>query len=210
MNLEKLIANISNKGAKKALPSPLKTIIFAAIFLTIYLVILLQFFGLRGDLAIALKSFAFQAELFLNITLIIAAISAVVYLRLPRLDNFSKPIYLILILFILFSASLCFSCCDVEAHEICGGEGFHCFVGIILFSLLPMLFLMAILRRGILTNYLASSLAIGLASGSFAYLVERLANATEDRLHLIIWHFSPIFLVVLISSFCLKKLIKKL
>ncbi len=210
MNLEKLIANLSNQGAKKPLPHPLKTIIFAASFLTIYLIILLQFFGVRGDLLIALKSFIFQVELILNIALIIAAISAVIYLRLPRLDNFSKPIYLILALFILFSLSLCFSCCDVGTHEMCGGRGFHCFIGIILFSLLPMLFLMAVLRRGILTNYLSCALAIGLASGSFAYLVERLANATEDRFHLIIWHFSPIFLVVLISSILVKKLIKKL
>lgn len=208
MNLDKLINNLGEEGAKKKLENVAKTTIFAVIFLTIYLIILLEIFGIRDDFFVIIKDFSFQAELFLNVFLIIFAIFLVVNFRLPSLENREFLIYILLSLFILFSSTVCFGCCE-ESDKICGA-GYNCLIVIILFSLVPMFFLMAILRLGILTNYLVCVLAIGLASGSFAYLAERLVNVTQDRFHLIIWHFSPIFLVVLISSILVKKLIKKL
>lgn len=210
MKVEKLITNLANSGAKKTLPSPLKTTLFALGFLSIYLIILLEFFGVRSDLLIEIKNHKFILELSLNILVILLSIVAISHLRLPNLDKNPKIIFAIIVLFTIFSALIFFDYNSHSNQEMCGGLGYQCLIGIVLFSLLPIFFLMAILRRGVMTNYAASFTAIGLASGCFAYLFERLANPTENKIHLIIWHFTPIFLVILLSAFLVKKLIKKL
>jgi len=208
--MENLIKNLVNSKIKKPLPSPLKTTLFAISFLAIYFIILLEFFGVRSDLFIALKNVKFIAELTLNILVIILAIASISYLRLPNFDKNSKINIAAIIIFLIFSFLICLNCFNGESFEICGGKGYQCLIAITLLSLLPMFFLMAILRRGVMTNYAASFIAIGIAGGCFAYLFERLANPAEDKIHLIIWHFSPIFLVILLSAFLVKKLIKKL
>lgn len=210
MTIEQLITNLANSKIKKPLPSPLKTTLFAIGFLAIYLLILLQFFGLRSDLFMALKNNIFIAELALNILIITLAIISISHLRLPNFDKNSKIIFAVIFLFLIFSGLIFFGNHASGDLEMCGVEGYQCFIGIILFSLLPMFFLMAILRRGVMTNYAASFVIIGIASGCFAYLFERLANPAEHKAHLIIWHFTPIFLVILLNAFLVKKLIKKL
>lgn len=210
MTIENLITNLANSKIKEPLPSPLKTTLCAVSFLAIYLVILLEFFGLRNDIFIELKNGKFILELALNILVIVAAIVAISHLRLPNINKNQKIIFALIAIFLMFSALICLDFHDNKSQEMCGGEGYQCLLGIILFSLLPMLFLAAILRRGVMTNYAASFIAIGISGGCFAYLVERLANSVEDRIHLIIWHFMPIFLVILLSAFLVKKLIKKL
>jgi hypothetical protein len=74
----------------------------------------------------------------------------------------------------------------------------------------PLLFLISVLKRGVMTNYSFSFLIIGIASGSFSYLLERLINKTEDLSHILLWHFAPIFLVILLSALLIKKLVKPL
>jgi len=210
MNLENFITNLADKGAKKALPSPVSTVIFCLIFLTLYAIILLQIFGIRDDIFTILSTFDFQLELFLNIALIASAIVCVAFSRLPTLREKSWINLLIIALFILLFMAVCFDCCYAENHAPCPGESYQCLLGILLFSLIPLMFLTAILRFGVMTNYLFSFLAIGIASGAFGYLIERLINEAEDKTHLLIWHFSPIFLVIILSAFVIKKTIKKL
>lgn len=210
MTIENLITNLANRKIKEPLPSPLKTTLCAVSFLAIYLVILLEFFGIRNDIFIELKNGKFILELALNILVIVASIIAISHLRLPNINKNQKIIFVLIAIFLMFCALICLDFHGNESQEICGGEGYQCLLGIILFSLLPMLFLAAILRHGVMTNYAASFIAIGISGGCFAYLVERLANPVEERIHLIIWHFMPIFLVILLSAFLVKKLIKKL
>jgi hypothetical protein len=210
MTIENLIKNLANSKIKEKLPSPLKTTLCAVSFLAIYLIILLEFFGLRSDLFIELKNGKFILELALNILVIVLAIVAISHLRLPNINKNQKIIFALIAIFLTFSALICLNLYGNKSQEMCGGEGYQCLLGILLFSLLPMFFLAAILHRGVMTNYTASFIAIGISGGCFAYLVERLANPVEDGVHLIVWHFMPIFLVILLSSFLVKKLIKKL
>ena len=204
------IANLADKGAKKSLPSPASTVIFCLIFLSLYAIILLQVFGVRSDIFTALLNFDFQIEIFLNIILILVSIASVAFLRLPSLGEKSRIGVTIITFFILLFLAVCFDYCSQENHAPCPSESYKCLLGILLFSLVPLLFLTAILRFGVMTNYLTSFIAIGVASGSFAYLIERLINSAEEKIHLILWHFAPIFLVILLSSFLIKKTVKKL
>jgi hypothetical protein len=210
MNLENFITNLADKGAKKALPSPVSTVIFCLIFLTLYAIILLQIFGIRDDIFTILSTFDFQLEMFLNIALIVTAIASVTFLRLPTLSEKSWINFSIIAFFILLFLAVCFDCHSQENHAPCFSENYKCLLGILFFSLVPLFFLTAILRFGVMTNYLSSLIAIGFASGAFAYLVERLINQAEEKMHLVLWHFLPIFLVILLGSFVIKKTIKKL
>jgi hypothetical protein len=208
MNFQNLISSLANKGARPALEKPFLSFVFCVVFLAIYLVILLQIFGLRNDFASAITEQSLQIELFLNVATILASIAAIVFLRLPRLNENSLINFIAVAFFIMFFLSLCFVCC-IEEGLNCLSD-LSCLIGIILFSLIPLVFLTAILKRGVLTNYFFSFLLVGIASGSFSYLVERLVNSTEHKMHLILWHFAPIFIVILLSLLLIKMTVKKL
>lgn len=208
MKFENLISNLVDKGVKPALPKPLRTFVFCVVFLAIYLVILLQIFGLRDDFAVAIKQSSLQIELFFNVATISLSIAAIVFLRLPRLNENSLINFVAVAFFIMLFLSLCVSCCLDEKLDCL--SNIRCLIGIVLFAVVPLILLTAILRRGVMTNYFFPFLLIGIASGSFSYLVERLIDTTEHRIHLILWHFAPIFIVILLSFLLIKMTVKKL
>jgi hypothetical protein len=208
MSSENLIKNLANKGAKSALPMPAASFVLSVMFLSFYLVVLLDFFGVREDFSVAINTLPFQIELFLNIGAILFSIAAITFLRLPSLHEKSWVIFIAIILFILLFLSLCFNCC--EETQLACASNLKCLMAILLFSIVPLIFLTVVLRRGVMTNYFPSFLLIGIASGSFSYLVERLMSPTEDIAHLLLWHFAPIFIVILLSALLIKKFARRL
>lgn len=210
---ENIIKDLSQEGAKKPI-SLKKSIIISSIVMIGYLLAVTLSFGLREDFFERIFDISFQIELFLILGSILSAAILVSFLRLPDLNQQSWIKIIPLIFFFLLLSLLILKCIfkdmNIMNHIICDNPEHECFLSILVFSIIPTIFLLIILKIGATTRIYSSGMMIGIASGSLSYLALRLIHETENSLHLFIWHFTPAILVILLSIFFAKRFIKKL
>jgi len=214
MSYEKLISSLANQGAKAALPNPYQVALKISAALILYAALLVGLFGLRPDFSLKIKEFSFFAEIFISILAIFSAATALAFLRLPNFSdkflskNLSPAFFVIFTFFV--SYHYFFRADNDSSLALCGVADYRCLLAIIIFSAIPALFLLRILRQGVMTNFYFSALMIGISSGVLSYLIERLIHETESFDHLFIWHFLPVFIVIFLSliltNFTTKKL----
>lgn len=208
------ISQLAKQGAKKPLMKPLYSVISSCLVLFLYFAILLYYFGLRTDFSTEIHDRFFQIELFFLVAAILFSAASLSFLRLPDFSQKKWVKFLPILFFIGFSLVIfarCICCPDNNPdHLLCGNFDFACLLGIMIFSIIPTAFLIAVLRRGVMTNFTFSFLMIGIASGGLSYFIERLMHETENTSHLFIWHFCPVFLVIFFSAFFTKIFTKKL
>lgn len=210
MNYENLISNLSKEGAKKPLSKPLQSFAISCLILILYSVILFCFFGIRKDFSSKIHQVYFQIELAISLLTILVSIASVSFLRLPDFSQRKSIKFLPPIFFGILFALLYWQINHVTENHIPCSKDFICFLSIIIFSIAPAAILIFTLRQGIVTNFISSFIAIGIASGSLSYLIGRLIHETENPLHFFIWHFLPTFLVIVLSAFFTKIFTKKL
>lgn len=214
MSDEDLISSLAKQGAKPSLPKPLNSAILLCAALFLYVTLLVSLFGLRVDFLSKIHQPFFQLELLLSLLTIVSSVVALVFLRFPNWSEKSSIKNLPLLFFALFSL-LIFKryigrSADDFNHVLCAPHEYQCLIGILIFSIIPVIALLIILRRGVVTNFYSSALMIGIGSGAISYLIERLIHETESLSHLFIWHFLPIFLVILLGIILTKIFTKKL
>jgi len=214
MNYDNLISSLSNQGAKAALQDPLKVALKICAALIFYAVLLLFVFGVRADFSTKTHDIFFMAEIFICILTIAVAATALSFLRLPNFSDKFLSKNLAPAFFAIFASMLAyryFYPSDNDASlALCGVANYRCLVGVITFSIIPAVFLLLILRRGVMTNFYSSALMIGISSGVLSYFIGRLIHETESFAHLFIWHFLPIFIVIFLSLILTKFTIKNL
>ena len=210
---EDLILKLAKEGVKKPLASLNLSCLLSCLALFFYFVTLLLIFGIRSDFLSKISEINFQIELLLCLASSIAACASINFLRLPdlsqkKLANYSFILFFLIFLFLVFSKIFIPSSEAPEAF--CNSFNYQCALGIVVFSLIPLAFLLIILRRGIVTNFIFSALAAGIGSGSLSYLATRLIHESGTSAHLFIWHFLPIFLVIFLAIILTKLFTKKL
>jgi hypothetical protein len=214
MSDENLISRLANQGAKPPLPKPRNSAILLCAALFLYAALVVSLFGLRVDFMSKIHQPFFQLELLLSLLTIISSITALVFLRLPSYSEKPSIKNLPLLFFALFSLLIFYRYLNRGNedfnHVLCAPHEYQCLAGILIFSIIPVIALLIILRRGVVTNFYSSALTIGIGSGAISYLTERLIHETESLSHLFIWHFLPIFLVIFLGALLTKIFTKKL
>ncbi len=210
---QNIIKNLAKEGAKKPI-SLKKSMAISCIVMIGYLLVVILSFGIREDFFERIFDLSFQIELFLVLASILSASVLISLLRLPDLNQKSwltniPPIFFLLLISFLVLKCI-FKDMNIMNHIICDNPEHECFLSILVFSIIPTIFLLVILKIGATTKIYSSGMMIGIASGSISYLALRLIHETENAFHLFVWHFIPAILVILLSIFFTKKYAKKL
>lgn len=199
MELDKLISQLSDKGALKPLPSPF---IQALIWISgafIYLLVAGLYFGLRSDISEKSGDPYFVAELLL--LLVIATVSALATCCLSRPDSHQKPwikyvpFALIVPWAITALANATGELSFVNLIHTAGLSRYDCPWHIAVFSLPPAIALFFIVRAGATIRCCWAGGMATLSVTSAAYLMMRLVEQNDNPAHLFVWHALPIMLM---------------
>jgi hypothetical protein len=212
MKEKKLIEKLSKEGAKKPLIKTKTVILTTCLSLILYLALLIFAFGLRQDFAAKILETKFQIELFLLISSALISASLISLIRLPDFNEKKYTKFLPILVLIGFLLLIAFEFFAQNEHGkiLCGAKNHQCCLTILIFSAFPLILLLIILKSGIVTNFLFSTIFIGISGGTISYLLLRMTHETENITHLIIWHLCPIILVIFISGILIKIFTKKL
>lgn len=207
-----LIKNLQKEGAKKPLTKPIFSILSSCLIMVIYFAILLYLFGIRDDFLAKINQVKFQLEIaFLTLCSLLSC-ACLNLLRLPDFSERKLVKYPYIFFFLSFLGIIIYEIITQNNHLpiLCGADGKSCLISILLLSLFPLILTIKILKNGVITNFIFSSLAIGICSGSLSYLLLRMSHKTENIMHLVIWHLLPIILVIFCSGFLVRFFTKKL
>jgi hypothetical protein len=207
-DIEQLVESLAADNTKvKPAPHPfvlgLKWIAAAAL----YLVISLALSGLRPDLAQALQSPWYDAELAMLLLLFIATAISAALLSFPDLHQKTALAYAPIAVFALFVLLMFAAWVEVPAAPL-PVHSWQCTLSITLFSLLPAAWTFYAMRKYASTHYRwAGSIAL-LSAFSVGALWLRLHEVNDSIHHVMLWHYLPMLAVGLIGLWLGKKLLK--
>ena len=207
-DIEQLVESLAADNTKvKPAPHPfvlgLKWIAAAAL----YLVISLALSGLRPDLAQALQSPWYDAELAMLLLLFIATAISAALLSFPDLHQKTALAYAPIAVFALFVLLMFAAWVEVPAAPL-PVHSWQCTLSITLFSLLPAAWTFYAMRKYASTHYRwAGSIAL-LSAFSVGALWLRLHEVNDSIHHVLLWHYLPMLAVGLIGLWLGKKLLK--
>ncbi len=163
--------------------------------------------GLRGDLAIIIRTPQFIIETILIIALAIS--SAVAALRLSVPGSSTKPTFItvgiaagawLLTLIVIL----------VTDRNFIASRGLTCSTQVILGGVLPAVLIFKIASRGApLKRQLIGWIAV-LSGGAFGALNAHLSCSLSDPLHVLFWHLTPVLIVSALGVFIGKHFLRKL
>ena len=209
---EEFIKELAGQGAKKPTYQPKQQMFFWSVVMLFYAIVIFLTLGIRPDLSQKIQEPFFRLELFLIFITSLSAGFAASFLALPDSNQKNSikwiPIISLLLLCLVISHQY-FQWRGLVFSVFCSGLNYKCTLSIIAFSIIPSLIFFVILYRGATLNSVLAGFMIGLCGGTFSYLLLRLIHETEDVTHLFLWHFSPVFLVTLISMIAAKLVIKR-
>jgi hypothetical protein len=207
-DIEQLVESLAADNTKvKPAPHPfvlgLKWIAAAAL----YLVISLALSGLRPDLAQALQSPWYDAELAMLLLLFMATAISAALLSFPDLHQKTALAYAPIAVFALFVLLMFAAWVEVPAAPL-PVHSWQCTLSITLFSLLPAAWTFYAMRKYASTHYRwAGSIAL-LSAFSVGALWLRLHEVNDSIHHVLLWHYLPMLAVGLIGLWLGKKLLK--
>lgn len=208
---EEFIHNLAKEGAKKPFENPYLLGTKWFLLLTIYFAALVLFYGHRSDLLEKINQPAFLIEIIFLILTVITATFAASFLALPDLNQ--KPyirflpliplafLSLMLIYGIFNFSTISFVECLKSGHSVC-------FTHLIFYSIIPALIMFWKVKKAAPIKFYWSGLMIGLAVASFGYLMLRLVEKSDEPELLLMWHFVPIFVIMIMGMIAGKILLK--
>jgi hypothetical protein len=192
--LDNLIDQLASEGAREPLPHPAKQAVLWLGSIVAYLIVIGFVSDVRPDMAQKLASPYFVAELILLLS--IAAASAVAALCLARPDSYQMPRlrfvplgFLIPWAAVAFVVQPMFDATNAPWHEAIGE--FDCAWHLCALSLMPVLALLFLLRKGAATQFFWAAGMACLSSTAIVYLSMRILEHTDDVGHLLFWHALP-------------------
>ncbi len=201
-NLDHLISKLSGEGPRKPLAAPAIRILPWLGVALAYLLIASVMKGFRYDLDDKLVNPFFWTEIALLAATGISAAFAAAYLSEPDVHGKPNMRFLPLFFFIPLTAYIVFQQWMPEftganlMHAI-NHAAWHCAGFIFVFSVPPGVLLFWMMRKAATVRvYWAAGMAT-LSVTSFAYLVMRFVEPTDDAMHLLLWHALPALLVAL-------------
>lgn len=151
-----------------------------------------------------------------NLALLLAACSAAygaLLLGTPCIDVPRRVYGAAMLSALLWGALLCAKSLHMGAWSTYV-ESFHllgscmCAFEILLFSALPAWLMVYFLRCAAPTHFYITAALGALAATSLAVVASRFVHASDDALHLLLWHFAPALLITLIFGLLGRKILK--
>ncbi len=213
MNTEDLIQQLSQSTQtqpKLLGVRPLLVVVFLGI--TLYLLVLQSWIGLREDLLIQLARPAFSLEIALMIMLLISGVFASVLSRYPDNHQYPTMRYIPYILFALLLTLLLLQILVPSAMPT--GElryihhRFHCTLWVTGSAFFSAVILMLTIRLGATVTPMHSGALSVLAATAVGCLTLRLSEMNDSIPHLLLTHYTPSFLFALLGAFLGKYLFK--
>ena len=196
MDTESLITDLTKDASPvRPLRSPMARFAFwmggsALVLIAMTLVAV----GLRPDIEARLEDMFFIAELGAICLLTITAGMASFWLSVP--DEYQQPTikWLPCVPLITVVALLVIQLLQMPTDMLKQPmeARFDCVFDILAFSIVPGVALFFMMRRAATTHYYLAGGFAAIAVSSFSYLLMRLIEDTDDVLHLLLWHVSPV------------------
>jgi len=212
-DINKIINDLSDDlEPVKVMPSPgFRTVVWLLCGLS-YVVILPIFLDIRPDLAEKFTQPLFIAEIIIAALGSILACLSASYLATP--DTYQKPSikWIATIPFIALTILLIYCIIDQRNTTVPINttlNTYQCFADMFAFAAFPiivMLYLCA--RQGATTHCNWSGAMIGLSSVNFSYIALRVVEQNDSAKHILLWHYTPMILTVLIGIILGRKFLK--
>jgi hypothetical protein len=201
-NIEHTILKLVKEGPKKALSSPTYTLLNWIFLIIIYLSIVIYFKGIRDDLNFKITQSLFLIEIFLMLLLALSSALSASMLALPDVNQKAWIRFLPLIPLVIFTTLLAYSTFATSALSMIECillSRFDCVFYIIFFSIVrASIMFYSIQKAAPIYCCWAGSMA-GLSAASFGYILLRIIDPSDDPFQLIIWHFLPVILIMIIG-----------
>lgn len=177
-----------------------------------YVAILCSFLGLRFDIAEKITQPLFISEIIIvSLGAVLAGLSAA-YLSTP--DSYQKP-------FIKWFATLPFLALTLiimyqffDQQTTIGKpinstlNTYQCFVDMLLFAVFPAILMLFYMKKGATTDYDSSGYTLGLSAVNFSYLTLRLIEPNDVMPHIILCHYMPMLITIVMSVLIGRTLLK--
>lgn len=205
---EDLINSLSDElRAVKPLETPLKRLFRWSLVGVASILVGIALFGIRENFELAIKDWMFWVHTFLmGIIAVSSAISAIIFSVPGRDRNF---IIRWMPLFTLFAWIIAILSGVFSEGTHVAGLGFSCIRDIIVIGAVPGVALFVMILQGVVFKHLLAGVYGFLAVASLGALGTQFICASDSPLHLLVWHFLPVFLVGLIGAFVGNLLFKR-
>jgi hypothetical protein len=234
ISTETLIHSLSQETEKPILRLNLKHFLFKnLVFFLGFALILQSILGYRFDLAEKLHQINFTLEILFLLGLMLSSMIAAGFYMYPDvyqqyyikyLPHFFWVALLALIAINFFTQDQKNLMMDAHLHmnQLTGTENFsifaanapenshgiECLICIVLSAFLPFLVFAKELKKGATVHARQTSLMLALTAFSVSCLTLRLAEVTDDSMHLVMWHYLPSLFFCLISALFGRSLFK--
>ncbi len=198
MDTEALIKSLCEESKKQKICCPLRTFVFGVLSVGLYLFVFFALIGFRPDIIDRLGALPYLLEISFGALTLLLAIFAASWQAFPDLSEQKAIAWLPVIPLFGFLASFGLGFALSPEGNVDVSYGMSCAMHMCLIALLPTILLYVVLARGVFLHAGRASLHVGLAAAMASYLVARLAEETDDMLHLLIWHLLPLFGLMLL------------
>lgn len=201
MKTEALIGDLcSDSTPEKKLCCPLRSVLLGLGSVALYLTAFFAVMGVRADIAGKTTYMPYVLEVgFCALTLACAIVSAS-WQAFPDLAERRMVTWFPAIPLFGFFASLGLEYAITPGGSVEFVAGVTCAMHMCLIALLPTALLYFTLARGVFVHATRASTHVGLAAAMTAYLAARVAEPTDDMLHLLAWHLLPTFAFILLMG----------
>jgi hypothetical protein len=205
VDTKQLIQNLSADAAPVKLLHPQRYAAFLLALLSIYAICAQCWLeGFRPDLSMQLTRPLFMVELLLLAAMLVSASVASVYamlpdgaqrkmlMRLPYIFSGGMLALVIVQLFLPQDARMVMSDATSHSHE--------CTTYIAFSSILPAALIFGLLRKGASVMPMQAGLLAVIAAASVSAVTLRLAEANDEIMHLLSWHYLPSIIFAILGA----------
>ncbi|MCB1934747.1 MAG: DUF1109 domain-containing protein [Nitrosomonas sp.] len=199
-NIEQLIKTLSNDTAKiQPAPHPYLLSLKWAVATVAYLSLLLVIFGLRPDFLQAIENPWFVVEILALFSIFVATLVTTSLLAFPDIHQKRAIAFAPILMVSMFLVVIFFAWNADHPPASLPDHTYECTLCIILASLLPAVWTFYSLRKLASVHYrLAGGLAL-LSATSIGALWLRLYEVNDSIIHVVEWHYLPMFVIGLIG-----------
>ncbi|MCH2547171.1 MAG: DUF1109 domain-containing protein [Alphaproteobacteria bacterium] len=204
-DLSKVIDSLSEDSESfMPLRAPQNTLWRIYAFILLYSAIALLILLPRPEILLALQNPALVTELLLLMAIVGAGLRAAIYLGYP--DAYQKrgvvvwPALMCLALVGIIMAELMGVMPEIAFPTPASTHLYACVLCIAVVSLVPSVLLFYLLKKAASTHPFTAGACIVLASTALGALLLRISEANDDMLHIVQWHYVPVFLFALCGA----------
>ncbi len=211
-DIDKFIKEISDdlKPVKKMQPPEVRAAIWMLVGFS-YVAILPMFLHLRYDIDTKTEEPIFILELLIAGLGSITCCLAASYLAVP--DSYQKPRikWFSLAPFLVLTLILALQLIEQSKTNIqinTTSNTYQCFADMFAFAAFPVLAMILLARKGATTNQRWSGAMISLSAVNFSYIALRIIEPNDEADHILIWHYMPMLLMIIIGISLGRKFLK--